>query len=175
MKYGAELIAELEADIKRTKEAQARRDEHLANCDFDLDDCFVSVRLDENSIRTAQDKIDLLRRGGCEWFTEYANLDGELVDANWCNTKYGWKLRVKYPNGDVKWTTADTKKGLAKLGLKKVMCLRPAWFTFRSAGSGLFGACMGSYVKFPSDINYATGEQAGDDPLEIKDYYEEDE
>lgn len=174
MAYGKELIAELEGDIKRTQEAIARRQEHIDNCDFDWDDCFVSQHFDDRAISVANQKINLLKNGGYDWFTEYQTLDGVLVDATWCNTKYGYKLRVKMPDGTIKWTTAETKKGLEKIGLRKVMCKRSAWFCFRSSGSGLAGAYCGSYVTFPSDTNYWTGEPAESEPVEIRDYFEEE-
>ena len=74
------------------------------------------------------------------------------------------------PDGRVVWTTALTEKGLAKKGLKKVWCLRPAWFAFKSSSSGMLGVYSGSYVLFPSDYNYATGEVASNDPIQVKDW-----
>jgi hypothetical protein len=72
------------------------------------------------------------------------------------------------PDGSVVWTSACTKKGLAKKGLKMVECLRPAWYKFHSSCSGMLGVYSGSYILFPSDWNYATGEEAKDEPLDIR-------
>lgn len=169
MKYGAELIATLEREIEAIKEQIRNRNERIANWQTDEDDCFISQRVDERGIRLAQNKIALLKDGGCAWFEEYATLDGTLVDARWCETRYGLKLRVEMPDGSVVWTTAGTAKGLAKKGLKRVECKRPAWFAFSSPYTGMMGVYAGDYCTFPSRTNYATGEPASDEPIEIRD------
>lgn len=168
MKYGAELIQSLKEDIRLMRAAIDNRWERINNGQTDIDDCFVSQRCEERGIAVAEDKIRLIEDGGCAWFAEYATLDGRLVDARWCNTKYGTSLRVQMPDGSVVWTTATTQKGLAKRGIQRVECLRPAWYTFHSSQSGMLGVYTGGYVLFPSDINYATGEEAGIAPLEIR-------
>ena len=168
MKYGVELIKDLEASIECTRKAMQNRMERIDSGMTDMDDCFISQRCDERGLALAEDKIRLLKDGGTAWFTEYATLDGTLVNARWCNTKFGSSLRVEMPSGEVVWTTALTKKGLAKKGLKLVECRRPAWYTFKSSGSGMCGVYTGSYVLFPSDVNYATGEAAAVEPIEIK-------
>lgn len=169
MKYGQELINDLEAQIKRDKEIISERADRINAGQTDIDDCFVSQRCDERNINLCESKIHLLKNGGTEWFAEYATMDGKLVDARWCDTRFGSRLRVQMPDGQVVWTSASTKKGLAKLGLKRVLCRRPAWFAFRSSGRGMLGVYSGSYVTFPSSVNYATGEEAYEDPIEIKD------
>lgn len=169
MKYGEELIKALEADIRANRAAIANRQERINAGLTDIDDCFISERCEQRAIQLAQDKIALIRDGGCAWFREYATLDGTLVNAKWCNTRFGSSLRVEMPDGSVVWTTATTAKGLAKRGLKAVECKRPAWFAFHSSHGGMLGVYTGSYVLFPSDTNYATGLFADVEPLEIRD------
>jgi hypothetical protein len=134
-----------------------------------FDDCFISERCETRGIQVAKDKIQLIKDGGCAWFTEYATLDGTIVKANWCNTMYGYSLRVEMPNGEVVWTTAKTAKGLAKKGIKRVECKRPAWYAYKTPYSGMMGVYTGSYELFPSNVNYATGEDAKVEPLEVRD------
>lgn len=169
MIYGQELINKLEGEIKLMQDSISDRYERIEAGWTDMDDCFMSQRCEDRGIANNRGKIALIKDGGCAWFLEYATLDGQLVDARWCNTKYGYSLRAKMPNGEVVWTTASTNKGLAKRGLKKVECKRPAWYKFSSGNSGMLGVYTGSYVLFPSDINYATGEDAPVDPIEIRD------
>lgn len=169
MKYGQELIEMLEKEIANYAEVMADRQRRINSWQTDEDDCFISQRCDERGINLAKDKIALIKDGGCMWFPEYATLDGTLIKARWCNTKYGYSLRAEMPDGSVVWTTADTKKGLAKKGIKKVMCKRPAWFAFHSSQGGMMGVYTGSYVPFPSDFNYATGEPASVEPVEVED------
>lgn len=169
MMYGTELIAKLEAEIETLQGALNRRAERIANWETDEDDCFISQRCEERTIATNRNKIALIKDGGCAWFSEYATLDGKLVNAHWCNTKYGHSLRVEMPDGSVVWTTSTTAKGLAKRGLKRVECKRPAWFKFSSPYGGMLGVYSGDYVLFPSSWNYATGEEAAEEPIEIRD------
>ena len=173
MVYGEELIKKLEKDIEIMQKSLDERATRIANWETDMDDCFVSERCEIRGIRNARAKIDLIRKGGCEWFTEYATLDGTLVNAHWCNTKFGSSLRVEMPDGSVVWTTSLTEKGLARRGLKYVQCLRPAWYAFRSPVGGMAGVYSGDYELFPSDKNYATGESASDEPIEIRDWRKE--
>ena len=169
MKYGKELIEQLQDEIARMEKSGRERWERINNMDTDIDDCFISMRCEDRGIANNKSKSDLIKDGGCAWFIEYATLDGVLVDAYWCHTKFGDSLRVKMPDGSVVWTTATTTKGLAKKGLKKVECKRPAWFAFHSSQRGMLGVYTGEYVMFPSDVNYATGEAASVDPIEIRD------
>ena len=169
MLYGQELIESLEKKIETTQGCIDRRWERINNWETDEEDCFISIRVDDRALQLYKDKIALIKEGGTSWFTEYATLDGELVDAHRCNTRYGSQLRVRMPDGSIIWTSAGTKKGLAKLGLKLVRCKRPAWYCFKTPYSGMYGAYMGTYELFPSDYNYATGEEATSEPLEMED------
>lgn len=168
MEYGQKLIDSLTKEIEILQAAIDRRNERIQNWETDEEDCFISQRVEEQGIQVAKDKINLIREGGCAWFKEYATLDGTLVNARWCNTRFGSSLRAEMPDGSVVWTTSGTAKGLAKRGLKVVECKRPAWFAFRSPYRGMLGVYSGSYELFPSDYNYATGEPAAAEPLEVR-------
>lgn len=172
MKYGKELIEQLEGEIALMQESISNRIDRINDGMTDWDDCFISQRCEDRGISNNKDKIALIKDGGCAWFLEYATLDGKLIDTKWVKTQYGYSLRAKMPDGSVVWTTASTKKGLAKKGLKKVECKRPAWYKFSSGHGGMLGVYTGSYVLFPSDVNYATGEDATSEPIEIRDVEE---
>lgn len=172
MLYGAELIKSLENEKARILEIQEDRSRRINNWETDEDDCFISIRCDERNLHLIDDKIRLLKNGGCHWFVEYQSTSGvHEKKHHWFENKFGgWSLRVELIDGTVIYTSADTEKGLAKKGLKKVLVLRPAWFAFHSSQSGMMGVYSGSYVEFPSDVNYATGEPAPVEPLEVKPY-----
>lgn len=174
MLFGAELVKSLKNEIDSYQKALNDRSQRISDGLTDMEDCFISQRVEERGIQLAKDKISLIEKGGCDWFVEYATLDDVLVRARWCETVYGRSLRVEMSNGEVIWTTANTEKGLKRKGLKKVLCLRPAWFTFKSSMNGLCGVLCGYYTTFPSDINYATGKPASYDPVDIKPYDYED-
>ena len=170
MRYGADLIADLEREIERMRSAIADRNARVSEGLVEWDDCFISERCESRGIANNQDKINLIKNGGCAWFTEYATLDGTLIRARWCDTRYGMKLRAEMPDGSVVWTSALTDKGLAKKGIKRVECLRPAWYVFKSSAKGMLGVYAGGYELFPSNINYATGEPASDEPIEVREW-----
>lgn len=167
--YGNDLIKELKMEIERYKNAIENRAERIGNWMTDEDDCCISQRCEERGICVNQDKIELIKNGGCAWFNEYATIDGQLVNAKWCETRFGMSLRAEMPDGSIVWTTANTTKGLAKKGLKKVECKRPAWFRLCSQNNGMLGVYTGIYQIVPSDINYATGKTASYEPIEIRD------
>ena len=173
MRFGAELVKDLQNEMQRYRDNMENRDARISNGLTDIDDCFISQRNEERSLNLCKDKIDLINDGGCAWFTEYATTDGVLVEAHWCNTKYGSKLRVTMPDESIVWTSATTKNGLTKIGLKKVLCKRPAWFAFHSSQGGMLGVYTGQYITFASDFNYATGEDAPSEPIEIADAKDE--
>ena len=167
MKYGQELIESLEREIVTLQGAIDRRAERIANWETDEDDCFISERVESRAISLNRNKIALIKNGGCAWFVEYATTNGTIVNARWCNTRYGYKLRVEMPNGEIVWTNGG-KKALSKRGLKEVECKRPAWYAYKTPYGGMMGVYCGSYELFPSDWNYATGEEAAEQPLEIR-------
>lgn len=170
MLYGAELIKSLEMQKARIREIQEDRAKRIANMETDEDDCFISIRCDDRNSSLIDDKIRLIKDGGCHWFVEYQSTSGvHEKKHNWFENKFGgWSLRVELMDGTVIYTSADTEKGLAKKGLKKVLALRPAWFAFHSSERGMMGVWSGSYVEFPSDVNYATGEPASREPVAVK-------
>ena len=79
MKYGAELIASLEKENERLREAITNRMDRINDGSTDWDDCFMSQRCESRGISNNEDKINLLKNGGTSWFIEYATLDGTLV------------------------------------------------------------------------------------------------
>ena len=172
MLFGADLIKSLEKENEMLRNSIDDRRRRIDDGWTDMEDCFISQRVEERGIRNNNDKIALIKRGGLHWFRELATADGIPVESHWVDTRYGMTRRVQMPDGSVVWTSADTDKGLARKGLKKVTCLRPAWYAFHSSQRGMCGVYSGDYVLFPSDVNYATGEDASCDPIEMKDGWE---
>ena len=75
MKYGQELIEQLEKEIKVLQESISNRIDRINDGSTDWDDCFISQRCESRGIDTARRKIELINDGGCAWFPEYATLD----------------------------------------------------------------------------------------------------
>lgn len=161
--------AEVEATLARTRESIRSRAERIANCEVESTDCALSMMADRETVALCEKQLELLD-GNCEaWFSGYATLDGEVVDARWVDTRYGSKLVVDMPNGETVWTTADTEKGLAKRNLKKVMIKRTAWAKLVSNGNSF--ASGRSIVVYPAYLNRTTGEYNEDiEVLEVAQY-----
>ena len=68
MKFGQELIDQLEAEIKLMQKSIENRQERIDAGWTDIDDCFTSQRCEERGIRVNHDKINLIKEGGCAWF-----------------------------------------------------------------------------------------------------------
>lgn len=156
-------VEELEEKIERTIACKRERAERIANCETDERDCFLSMRAEDNYIDKLEARIRIIKDGGYAWFVEYATLDGQLCDSCLVSTKYGYKLKVYMPDGEIVFTTARTEKGLAKKGIKKVMVRRVAWAESRKGWNEPFGI-------YPTKFNRATGEYTDGEPIEIKDY-----
>lgn len=153
-------VDELKAQRKRITEAQRSRAQRIANCEVEEIDCALSVRADRDMLNLIDAQIELLNNGCTAWFEEYATIDGRLVDGRWVDTRYGMKLVCEMPNGETVWTTANTQKGLARRGLKKVMVKRVAWAKLMSNGNSIASGC---YVKrYPAHLNRLTGEYSED-------------
>lgn len=138
--FGKELVEKLESEIATLK------------CEnTDAADYHIAVQ-----IAVAEARINLLKKGCVAWFTELMTLEGDLCQSRWCDTRFGTRLEVKKPDGQVIWTIAETKRGLEKRGLKSVQVKRVAWIS--DTGH-----------EVPCDFNYWTGEEVkGDNILEIK-------
>ncbi len=166
--YGKDLEMELMEDLKRFKTIALDREKRIDDGMTDYDDCFVSIQSESIGKQKTEMKLNILQNDGFSWFEEFATLDGALCKSALCETRYGFRWRIETPDGQVIWTSAETKKGLARIGLKKMLCKRPAWVKYEGFGTGLAGALNGTCVVFPSNTNFATGLPADREPIEIR-------
>ena len=156
MKYGEELRKEIEADIEYTREIQRRRDERIANWETDEDDCFVSIRVEEQSIANGKLQLEILATDGLMDFNAVIDENGKEVRIHEFRNKWGgWSV---VGNG----IFASSKKALLKkTGWQEKVIRVPVWTKFVTHGSGLYGAYTGSYEKVRWHTNMVTGEYVG--------------
>ena len=119
MLFGADLIKSLEKENEMLMNSIDDRRKRIDDGWTDMDDCFISQRVEERGIRNNNDKIALIKSGGLHWFRELATADGIPVESRWVETRFGSTRRVEMPDGSVVWTSSLTDKGLARKGLKK--------------------------------------------------------
>ena len=155
MKYGEELKAEVLKTKARMQEALDRRDERIANWETDEDDCFLSIRVEQNAISECNMQLKILDTDGTEEFEAVFDENGSEVRVRNVNTKYGWKVV-----GNGVW--ANSRKALLKKTGWTTRKIRvPVWTKFVPSGSGMMGVYGGSYEVVRWHTNMVTGEYVG--------------
>jgi hypothetical protein len=160
MKYGAELLQELERDLERGREEFNRREAKLDNMDMELGDCFLSRAANQLSTRLTEEKIAILKDGGFRTFKELYWIDtGLRADWYWAQTKFGSRVLVKREDGELVWSSGKPQS-LTNKGLEWREVTLPAWACIGGSGHGTSGMATAYIKTFPSDTNYWTGEKA---------------
>jgi hypothetical protein len=155
-RFGQVLLDDLLKDRDGNHKEAAEREDKMQNCEFDIDDCFVSVWANGWSKRLLDTKIAILNDGGYADFPAIVDKDGKLVSDTHVETRYGGRYIVKDLDGNVTEWINPTEKVLAKKGYQYGSIRKPAWAKLDGSGYGLSGSV---WVKtFPSDFNYWTGE-----------------
>lgn len=141
----------LDAHLADLREERQRRDQNMADCRYDLDDCFVSAWA--NNLNSDQYRIlrGLVENGGRGTFQWLANLEGEPLPMKHIDTRFGGCIALIGPDGKfcqfVNYGLKD--KTLAKKGLQWIDLELPAVVTIAGSGSGLAGAMSCHAVSIP--------------------------
>ena len=153
--YGEELKKAIIAERDRLIAAINDRAARIASGETDIDDCFVSQRIEERGIAECNTRIEILEGDGMMDWEGWFDQDGNEVRVRWVDTRYG--VRVVW-NG----IFASSEKALAKkTGLVKKDIRVPVWTKFSSNGSGMLGVYSGSYERVRWHTNMVTGEYVG--------------
>ena len=166
MKYGKKLLKSLKDSLKHNEETRKERFKRIGNGETDIDDCFVSMRVNEMSDQTIDSKIAILENKGLYEFDTLLDIKtNEDTGARVVNGAYGlcWRLSDEYveKTGCKQFISIAKKESTyAKKGLKTGTAKLPAWVCNKSFGTGLVGALYQSQVHiFRSSINYWTGKE----------------
>ena len=93
MKYGKELAEIIKAEIKATEEVQKRRNERIANWETDEDDCFLSIRVEEQSLAKCRMQLAILETDGCmDYEAIFDENDKEVYVHGFKNKWGGWSV-----------------------------------------------------------------------------------
>ena len=185
--YGETLLESLKNSLKNRDSIRKDRYSRMADGSTDIDDCFVSMRVEDHNDQLTNAKIYILENKGFSRFEKLIDLDtnkdtgakeingrygpcwilpDEYVEAKGLNSKFVGIPVVPYdPDPDVAYDAkaealykAKMNIKYAKKGYKVEKRKCAAWACTRSHGNGMYGAVFGSYVKtFESDYNYWTG------------------
>ena len=153
--YGEELRKSIMASKQRLIDAIANRSERIANGETDIDDCFLSQRVEENGIMEANKQLSILDNGGVMDYEAIFDENGEEVNVRVVDTRYGLKFVGR-------GIFANSQKALLKKTGWTVKTIKvPCWTKFSSSSSGLMGVYGGSYEVVRWHTNMATGEYVG--------------
>ena len=149
-------IADVETARKAAMDDIARMDKNIADCVYDMDDCFVSHKLSQEQVIACDKQLDILKNGGVWTFKGYTDLDGNFLTPNTFRNKFGgWTTAYTNPEtGKTIYSSANTTKGLLKKGIKVVDYEAPAWA--KTTCGNIFGQF---YSKiYEARYNRCTGE-----------------
>ena len=153
------IIQGLEVKIQRQREMLNERSERIGRGETDIDDCFVSDRMNQLSISVALRKIEIVKNGGLSEFDVLRDMEtGEIVSKKVVNGKYGpcW-LTVEEPQIREKYGTfigyARRESTYNRKGLETDTVLLPAWVKTKASGAGMVGAFNSRVITYQSDRN----------------------
>ena len=120
--------AEIRERLERNRQEARERAGRIANCEVELDDCFVSVWANDLTTRLDEMRLRILERGGTGEFLELECLDGEPITAVTRQTRFGHAYLVMRQDGSEEWVSCGLKpKTLERKGYREVWVEHPAW------------------------------------------------
>ena len=155
--YGNELIEDIKKNMQHIIDIQKRRDERIANWEIDEDDCFLSIKCEEQSLDKYRQQLEILQTDGLMDFEAIFDENDKEVYVHKFINKWG-KISVV-----AKGIFASTIDALIKkTGWKKKIIKVPVWVKFEGGcGGGLCSVYTGTYRKVRWHTNMVTGEYFG--------------
>lgn len=145
-------VEKLQARLERIRAQRRERWERIRAAEFDLDDCFVSDRADDLTIRLLETQINILKDGGTAEFPALLHLDGTPTGAVLKQTRFG----SAYLLPDGKWVNPWVREStLARKGFKLGTERAPAWAAIMGSGRGLSGFAAAQVIVFRAKENVA--------------------
>lgn len=165
--YGEELKKSIMETKQRMIDALDRRDERIRNWETDEDDCFMSIRVEQQAISECNKQLAILNGDGMMDFEATFDKEGNEVRVRYVRTRFGDAYVVDVPSDEPghKWKpvfASSMKALLKKTGYTQKTIRVPAWTKFCSGpGGGLCGVYSGSYETVRWHTNMLTGEYVG--------------
>lgn len=157
MKYGKELAESIRESIRHTEAIQMEREKRIADGWTDEDDCFMSIRVEEQALANYRMQLKILEGDGLMDYEAIFDESGKEVRTHWFSNKWGGDTIVG--NG----VFASSEKALLKkTGWTKKTIRVPVWTKFfGGCGGGLCSVYTGSYQQVRWHTNMVTGEYVG--------------
>lgn len=154
--YGAELARSLERDRERILATMQERNERIARWETDEDDCFMSMRVEQQALANISKQLAILSGDGCAEREVVVDENGEEVSVHMFANRWGGTSYV------ARGVFASSEKALLKKTGWTLKTIRvPVWTKFTAGGSGMYGAYAGSYEVVRWHTNMVTGEYVG--------------
>lgn len=153
--FGEELRKVIIADKERTLASIKERNARIDNLETDFDDCFMSIKGDQQSLEKYELELSILDGDGTMDYDAVIDEDGNEVNVRYVNTRFGGAFvgRGIFAN--------SIKALLKKTGWHTETIKVPMWVKFTSSGSGLCGVYNGQYQIVRWHTNMVTGEYVG--------------
>ncbi|MDR1516447.1 MAG: hypothetical protein LBS45_12210 [Synergistaceae bacterium] len=154
--YGKALAESIRDTIARIEEALDDRNERISQGMTDIDDCFISERVERRAIQEARMQLDILRSDGTMPIDAVIDENGDEVYVRYVDTRYG----PKYVGNGV--FASSLKALLKKTGWKTEERNVPCWTKFiPGSGGGMYSVYTGTVGIVRWHTNMVTGEYAG--------------
>lgn len=155
--FGEELKKQIEKDIARINEIQEERRKRIENCWVDDSDCFMSARVEDQTLRRHQMELEILKGDGCMDYEAIFDQDGVEVGVHEFMNQ--WR-RISYVGRGI--FASSIKALLKKTGWTKKTIRVPAWVKFDAgSGGGMCAVYTGRYIICRWHTNMVTGEYVG--------------
>ena len=153
--YGEALKQSIIEARERTLRSQQERWDRIDKGWTDEDDCFMSMKGDQQALSNYEQQLEILEGDGMMDFEAVMDEQGNEVGIRWVNTKYG----VKVVGRGI--FASSLKALLKKTGWHTEMIRVPCWTKFCTSASGLLGVYSGWYSTVRWHTNMVTGEYVG--------------
>ena len=155
--YGAELARIIKEERQRYVAALERRDKRIADGITDEDDCFMSIRVEEQGIRKCDMELSILDTDGTMEIDAIFDTDGnEVFVHSFCNK---WRRTTYVARGIFANSISALLK---KTGWTQRKINVPCWVRFEGgSGGGMCAVYTGSYRIVRWHTNMLTGEYVG--------------
>lgn len=155
--YGEQLAESIRQERQRYVDALERRDQRIADGWTDEDDCFVSIRTEQQGIRKCDMQLSILETDGTMEITAIFDNDGNEVHVHDFENK--WRRTTYVARGVF---ASSIPALLKKTGWTQKKIKVPCWVQFCSgSGGGMCAVYTGSYRIVRWHTNMVTGEYIG--------------
>lgn len=153
--FGEALANQIRKTIEQNKAAIVNRIERINAGLTDLDDCFLSDKLEHGKIKECEMQLAILSGDGCEEREIVIDENGDEVGTRWVQTRYGNRIVGR-------GVFANSVKALCKKTGWTITRRRvPVWTKFETYTSGMAGVYSGYYKTVRWHTNMKTGEYVG--------------